>query len=75
MKAACSAVQYVDTFGRNDRGTRRTFTRVVIDAGDRMPESLEPGGARPDDALGRLLDQTSRRRITDLVDARVSRQS
>ncbi len=57
----------VDTFGRNDRGTRRTFTRVVIDAGERMPESLEPGGARPDDALGRLLDQTSRRRITDLV--------
>ena len=59
----------VDTFGRSDGTRRRTFTRVVIDAGERMPDNID-GTVVPNpqaDALTRLLDQTSRRRISDLV--------
>lgn len=69
MEGAVGAMRVViDTFGRYQGGERKTFTRVVVDSLGRIPAHLGADAAsRTDDPVERLLQQTSRRRITDLV--------
>lgn len=59
----------MDTFHQQGDGSKLLFTRLVVNAGDNLPEGFDgTAKAKPsDDPAKRMIAQTTRRHINDLV--------